>query len=215
MKEFCFFTNYPTSNTAVEDYSFTNLKASQIDPSTVPIVTPLGDDASYAVFVRLNDLAQNESDGFTWYYAASAISEFSDIIDDVFQDAPPTVELTDDDSDNILISDDNVLVTATFSKAMAATPTVEIDGGVLTPTPMSATASPSVWEYTIDVNSLFSSEGIYSLSVTGSDTFGNNYAGTDSLTYRVDLTPPTVNLTDDEMHLQHLPFPILQKEQTM
>ena len=108
------------------------------------------------------------------------------------------LELTDNDSDGILISDDSVLVTATFNKAMAATPTVEIDGGILAPTTMSATSSPSVWEYTIDVNSLFSSEGIYSLSVTGSDTFGNSYSGTDSLTYRVDLTPPTVNLTDDD-----------------
>ena len=194
-----FFSTYPKANTVVTGYAFSYLPATRINPSTAsnPIET-INQDSSYALFFRLNDLEQNESDSFTWYYAASPISEFNDIIEDVFEDSPPTVELTDNDSDNILISDDSVLVTATFNKAMAATPTVEIDGGVLTPTPMSATASPSVWEYTIDVNSLFSSEGIYSLSVTGSDTFGNSYAGTDSLTYRVDLTPPTVNLTDDD-----------------
>ena len=199
-----FFTTYPNANTAVRQYFGNPFRATTINPDTVPIETPNAggaggsNDSSYALFYRLNDLEQNESDSFTWYYAASPISEFNDIIDEVFKDTPPKVELTDNDSDNILISDDSVLVTATFDKAMAATPTVEIDGGILTPTTMSATASPSVWEYTIDVNSLFSSEGIYSLSVTGSDTFGNSYAGTDSLTYRVDLTPPTVNLTDDD-----------------
>ncbi|MDC0515627.1 hypothetical protein OAN99_07430, partial [Flavobacteriaceae bacterium] len=199
-----FFTTYPKANTAVTKFGTSNFPATQIDPSTAQIET-IDDgvwagntDSSYALFFRLNDLEQNESDSFTWYYAASPINEFNDIIDDVFVDTPPTVELTDNDPDNILVSDDSVLVTATFSKAMAATPTVEIDGGILTPTPMSATATPSVWEYTIDVNSLFSLEGIYSLSVTGSDTFGNSYAGTDSLTYRVDLTPPTVSLTDDD-----------------
>jgi gliding motility-associated-like protein len=199
-----FFTTYPNANTAIKRYSSITFPATTIDPNTVPILTEGGgtiggpNDSSYALFIRMNDLAQNESDSFSWYYAASPISEFQDIIDDVFQDTPPTVELTDNDSDNILISDDSVLITATFSKAMAATPTVEIDGGVLTPTPMSATASPSVWEYTIDVNSLFSLEGTYSLSVNGSDTLGNAYTGTDSLTYSVDLTPPTVNLTDDD-----------------
>lgn len=155
-----FFTAYPKANTAVKKYNSTYFPATQIDPSTVPIESSGGiaggdNDSSYALFFRLNDLEQNESDSFTWYYAASPISEFNDIIEEVYKDSPPTVELTDNDSDNILISDDSVLVTATFSKAMAATPTVEIDGGVLTPTPMSATASPSVWEYTIDVNSLF------------------------------------------------------------
>ena len=194
-----FFTTYPKANTAVEKFSAVYFPATQIDPSTAQIETiddgkVAGDtDSSYALFFRLNDLEQNESDSFTWYYAASPISEFNDIIDEVFKDTPPTLELTDNDSDGILISDDSVLVTATFNKAMAATPTVEIDGGILAPTTMSATSSPSVWEYTIDVNSLFSSEGIYSLSVTGSDTFGNSYSGTDSLTYRVDLTPPTLS----------------------
>jgi len=31
-------------------------------------------------------LEQNESDSFTWYYAASPISEFNDIIEDVFDE---------------------------------------------------------------------------------------------------------------------------------
>ena len=141
-----FFTTYPNANTAVEDYVFNRFAASEIDPSSVPITTEGGvsADSSYALFVRMNDLAENESDSFTWYYAASTISEFRGTIEDVFQDTPPTLELTDNDSDGILISDDSVLVTATFNKAMAATPTVEIDGSILTPTPMSATASPSI-----------------------------------------------------------------------
>ena len=94
-----FFTTYPKANTAVKKYSAVYFPATQIDPSTAQIETvddgvSAGDtDSSYALFFRLNDLEQNESDSFTWYYAASPISEFNDIIDEVFKDTPPTVEL--------------------------------------------------------------------------------------------------------------------------
>ena len=161
-----FFTTYPNANTAVKRYASNKFEASDIDPSSVPIITVgsatgsgSADDSSYALFVRMNDLALNESDSFTWYYAASPIAEFDDFTNDIYDDTYPTVELTDNHPDNILIRSDSVTVTATFSKAMTATPSVEIDGSILPPTPMTATASSSVWVYTMNVNSLFSSDG--------------------------------------------------------
>ena len=42
----------------------------------------------------------------------------------------PTVTLTDTDSDNILSASDTVTITAAFSKAMVATPTISITGAV-------------------------------------------------------------------------------------
>ena len=42
----------------------------------------------------------------------------------------PTVILTDTDDDNILAASDTVTITAAFSKAMIATPTISITGAV-------------------------------------------------------------------------------------
>ena len=89
-----FFTTYQNANTAIKKYSTSRFTATEIDPATAPIETIGGisvsnraNDSSYALFFRLNDLEQNESDSFTWYYAASPIDEFASIIEDVFQDS--------------------------------------------------------------------------------------------------------------------------------
>ena len=193
-----FYTTSPRGNNAIDGYSFSSqaFKAANTNPADVPITID-NQDSSYVMFVRMNDLGINESDSFTWYYAASPIDDLDDVIQEVSEDvianSPPTVDLIDDDEDNLLIRGDSVVVTATFSKAMAATPTVEINGGGLAATPMTATASSAVWIYTIDVDSLFNSDGTYVLSVTGTDTAGDAYTGTDSLTYHVDFTTPILS----------------------
>ncbi|MEN8853241.1 MAG: hypothetical protein ABF256_08290, partial [Candidatus Arcticimaribacter sp.] len=194
------YTRYPLANTAFTTFDYTNFTAATIDPAVVPVSIE-SQDSSYGLFFRMNDLPAGESDEILWYYAASIESEFEDILKSVSEDAiinsPPTVVLIDDDLDNTLINGDSVLVTATFNKAMKATPTVEIDGSVLEPTPMSATSSSAIWVYTIDVDTLFSLDGTYALSVSGTDINGYAFAGTDSLTYIVDTATPTVTLTDD------------------
>jgi hypothetical protein len=81
------------------------------------------------------------------------------------------------------------LVTATFSEGMQVTPTVEIDGGVLSATAMTQVSS-SVWTYSVDVDALSPADGTYQLSVNGNDLAGNAYAGTDSLTYTIDTIDP-------------------------
>ena len=49
------------------------------DPTSASIVTPPS-DGSYALYVRLKDLAAGESDEFAWYYAAGPSSQINAII---------------------------------------------------------------------------------------------------------------------------------------
>ena len=115
------------------------------------------------------------------------------IIDTV---SPTLTLLEDSDADNILISDDSG--NGTFSEAMRATPTVEISGGVLAPTEMSPTAASAVWTYNLTVSALTYTDGDYQLSVNGTDEAGNVYTGTDSITFTLDGTAPTVVLNDSD-----------------
>ena len=48
----------------------------------------------------------------------------------LYSQTSPTVTLTDTDSDNLLSASDTVTITATFSEAMVATPTISITGAV-------------------------------------------------------------------------------------
>ncbi len=48
------------------------------NPSTAP--TTLTGDDSYAMYVRMPDIAHNQSSSFTWYYAAGDVSNLSSII---------------------------------------------------------------------------------------------------------------------------------------
>jgi hypothetical protein len=59
--------------------SFSN--AYMQDPAAAPISA--GGDGSYALYIRMADLADGESDMFTWYYAAGQLSDLDDIVSDV------------------------------------------------------------------------------------------------------------------------------------
>ena len=107
---------------------------------------------------------------------------------------PPTVTLTDTDSDNLVSNSDVVTITATFSESMAVTPTISLSG-ITSNALMSATSSDSVWSYTWTVSTSVSS---VTATVSGTDLLGNAYSGTDSITFIVDNTPPTVTLTDTD-----------------
>ena len=61
----------------------------------------LNGDGSYSMYVKMNDLAEGESDSFTWYYAAAALDELDDVIADVADASCPTC-IPDTDRDGIL-----------------------------------------------------------------------------------------------------------------
>ena len=104
----------------------------------------------------------------------------------------PTVTLTDADSDNIVSNSDVVTITATFSESMAATPTLSLSG-ILSNALMTATSSASIWTYAWTVSSSVSSTTV---TVAGFDLAGNAYAGTESITFTIDNTAPTIINTD-------------------
>ncbi|MDC0643330.1 Ig-like domain-containing protein, partial [Flavobacteriaceae bacterium] len=181
-----FFTPSSRANNAVDRYSFVTIPAVDQDPEDSPIT--IDHDGSYAMFFRMNDLAVNESDSLLWYYTASPIDE----LDDVIKSFSTEVALTDNHTDDYLKSGDSVVVTATFNNAMTASPTVDISGTSVSGVAMTATASSAVWIYRFD-STLFPSDGTYYLSVKGTDTSGNAYTGTDSLTYTIDNTRPLLS----------------------
>ena len=53
------------------------------------------------------------------------------------------------------------------------------------------------YQYTWNVSSTLS-DGNYQVTFAGADKAGNNYAGTDSITFNLDTTAPTVTLTDTD-----------------
>ena len=86
--------------------------------------------------------------------------------------------------------------TATFSESMAATPTISLTG-IISEQIMTATSSASQWVYTLTV-SVVSSITSTTATVSGTDLAGNYYAGTDSVTFTIDNSTPTVTLTDTD-----------------
>ena len=91
----------------------------------------------------------------------------------------PTVTLSSTVSTGIVSNSSVVTITATFSEAMAATPTISING-IVSNAVMSATSSTSIWEYTWTVSTSFSST---TATVSGTDLAGNSYTGTDTLNF--------------------------------
>ena len=81
----------------------------------------------------------------------------------------PTVTLTDTDSDNLVSGSSVVTITATFSEAMAVTPTINITGEVSN-VAMTASSTADVWIYPWTVSTTTS--GIVSATVAGTDVSG-------------------------------------------
>jgi len=142
-------------------------------------------DGSYQVTVTGSDLVGNNYSG---------TDSLTLTIDNT---APTLLSREDSDSDNILYANDTVVVTATFSEAMTATPTFK---SAITNWAMSQTSSPAVWTTTLDVNAYPFVDGTsYPFVFNGSDLAGNGYNNaTSSVTFVMDFTPPTVVLTDSD-----------------
>ena len=107
----------------------------------------------------------------------------------------PTVTLTDTDSDNVVSTSEVVTITAGFSEAMTATPTISITG-IVTNVIMTPIAGTNSYTYRWDTSSGTLTTGNYAATVSGTDLIGNAYvAGTQSITFRVDTTSPTLTIT--------------------
>ena len=72
-----FFSTSPRAYTSI-NWCCSFSSAYTQNPATSAIT--LTNDGSYALFVRMNDLAVGQSDEFTWYYAAGSVSNLGQII---------------------------------------------------------------------------------------------------------------------------------------
>jgi surface protein len=118
-----------------------------------------------------------------WSRALSA-AEVAQLYTGVIDTVSPTVVLSHNASSTTSVSNGNsITVTATFSEAMTATPTINISAGHVKDVAMSATASSAVWAYTWTVSSSVATE--VSVTVSGTDLAGIAYSDTSSLTFSI------------------------------
>jgi len=129
----------------------------------------------------------------------SSLQELHDIVIDT--STPTLLSLTHSASPTVnLGGTDSTTITATFSEAMAATPTIDIGNGVAN-APMTATASAAVWIYDFNVSSWTGAQGNASVTVSGTDLASNAYTGTDSFTLIIDTVAPSVILSCSDVDL--------------
>jgi hypothetical protein len=99
--------------------------------------------------------------------------------------------LTDTDADNIISTTlspiNTVTITASFSKSMAATPTIFITG-VVTNVAMTRISGTNSYTYNWNTSTPTLAAGNYSVTVSGTDAIGNAYVGTDSITFTISPT---------------------------
>ena len=108
----------------------------------------------------------------------------------------PTVTLTNTDNNNFLQNTQTVTLTAAFSKSMSPTPTISISG-VVTAVDMVQISSTKSYTYTWSLSGSIT-DGTYTAMVSGTDINGRLYSGTDSTTFVVDATTPTVSLSSSD-----------------
>lgn len=78
-----FLTTYDQSKTHTIFNNYGNFATNIIPKNPETSATEVTQDSSYALYIRLNDLAANESDEFAWYYAAGPSADIDSIISEV------------------------------------------------------------------------------------------------------------------------------------
>ena len=98
----------------------------------------------------------------------------------------PTVELADNDNDNLVSGSSVVSITAQFSEPMAVSPRLEVSREESYIYDMiSSNTSNTLWYYIWNVPDNY--EGQATITVTGSDLSGNAYSGSNSITFTICL----------------------------
>lgn len=86
-----FYSTSPGTDISVTRYgAFRNVI--ETNPSTTEVQTGASvgsHDGSYAMYVRMADLDAGERGSFTWYYAAGALADLDDVVEEVAGDAVP------------------------------------------------------------------------------------------------------------------------------
>ena len=176
-----FYSTNTKANTSINYCcSFTN--ATNQDPNTS--ATTLTGDGSYALFMRLNDLAAQASEEFSWYYAAGAIADLNAVINQVAQAAASWSDQT--------VASTCVVNTAYSDQVTASgtgTITYAVTSGYSLPAGLSLNTSTGAITGTPTTN------GVYTFRITSTATSGSTTATatTPDLTITVG-TVPTANV---------------------
>jgi len=123
--------------------SFSN--ATEINPRSSLIFrgqnagNPSAEDGSYALFMRLSDLAANASDGMRWYYAAAPVAEIANVVTEVAVSAGVTPAVTPTPTPAVTPPVTAAIQTA---QVLASSPPVE---PTLSPTRTTAPQAPVVF----------------------------------------------------------------------
>lgn len=106
-----FYSTSEKANISVSNCcSFSNAYNTNPDNTNITI----NGDGSYSLYMRMDDLADNASEEFTWFYAAGEAADIEGIIQDVASAAAVTKETNEDTtltfaSTDFLDSDDNII----------------------------------------------------------------------------------------------------------
>ncbi|MCG8069342.1 MAG: hypothetical protein JAY84_15935 [Candidatus Thiodiazotropha taylori] len=193
-----FYTTAPNANASVNTCcSFSN--AYQQDPATSAIQTP-GQDGSYAMFVRMPDLAIGESSDFTWYYAAGDVSVINDIIADVAaaSSSVSNISYTSADLAATLTADSTgywIVVPAGSAVPTEAQIEAGVDYGAVT------VAASGSGPMTADVEAVFNMTGLtpatdYDVHFVGEDITPAYSAISSASFTTLAYTAPVVSITD-------------------
>ncbi len=138
---------------------------------------PAGSDGAATVTISGTDLSGHSNQ-------AATNNTFT--IDNV----APTVALTYSDADRLVKQGDALIITANFSEAMAASPTIAIDtsGADLGTTAMAG--GPAIWTYSYNVPA--GSDGTATVTVSGADLATNTNQAATNNTFTIDNTAPTL-----------------------
>ena len=121
----------------------------------------------------------------------------SESITFVIDSSTPTVTLTSTEDDNFITTSQTITLTAAFSETMAPTPTISISG-IVTEVLMTPISGTNSYTYVWDTSLGSLTDGVFYATVSGTDLAGNAYAGSESITFTLDTTAPTVILTDTD-----------------
>ncbi len=136
-------------------------------------------DGTLALSVILTDTAGN---------SAAAVTDTA-----ILDITVPTVILTYNDDDDLIKENDIVRITASFSEAMADTPTISISNGGVSDIQMTMSGDNKTWVYDWTVPQ--SNESTAVVTVAGKDIAGNAYQGSDQLSFTLNQLPTAQDKT--------------------
>ncbi|MDG2147733.1 MAG: thrombospondin type 3 repeat-containing protein, partial [Flavobacteriaceae bacterium] len=170
--------------------SFTVTDSSETDGNTYALNVPISGAATGAETLTINVVSHTYDIAGNPIEAIQVTSTIN--LNAVADTISPTVTLSQNHPDLIVSDYDTVRITATFSEAMASTPTISISSGLATNTVMAASTT-SVWYYDWDVPDGIDLSFAATATVSGTDLAGNGYSGTESITFTVDNTPSKIH----------------------